>query len=177
VQPSDEDLLVDGSSEAFATFYRRHARDVLRYFARRVGDPEVAADLTAETFAAAVVARARFRPDRGPAAPWLYGIAGHKLADYRRRGKLEDRARQQLGMAHVEVTAEDVVYIEALGNEIAAEILSVLPADQRRAVAARVLADASYDDLARDERITKAAIRRRVGRGPRALRAAIQERQ
>jgi RNA polymerase sigma factor (sigma-70 family) len=170
VERTDEELLSDGGSQAFAIFYRRHSRDVLAYFARRVRDPEAAADLTAETFAAAVVGQSRFRPERGPAPAWLYGIAGHKLADYRRRGCLEDRARRQLGMARVEVSQDDIVYIEALGEEIVAEILSPLPEDQRKAVEAHVIRDASYQDLARSEGLTTSAIRHRVSRGLRTLR-------
>src|SRR6266568_2689953 len=127
MERSDEELLAAGGSHEFALFYRRYAREVLGYFARRVRNAEAAADLTAETFAAAVVAQARFRPERGSAAGWLYGIAGHKLADFQRRGRLEDRARRQLGMVRREVTPEDVVYIEALGQEIVADMLSVLP--------------------------------------------------
>ena len=40
--------------EAFAVFYRRHVEALLAYFARRTRDAELAADLTAETFAAAL---------------------------------------------------------------------------------------------------------------------------
>ena len=52
----DEQLLGSTRREptAFGAFYRRHEDRILRYFLSRVGDPEVAADLTAETFAAAL---------------------------------------------------------------------------------------------------------------------------
>jgi len=175
VERSDEELLAGGGSQEFALFYRHHARDVLAYFARRVRNAEAAADLTAETFAAAVVAQQRFRPERGPAAAWLYGIAAHKLADFQRRGRLEDRARRQLGMVRREVTAEDVVYIEALGEEIVADMLSDLPAEQREAVAAHVIDDASYEDLAASAGVSTSAIRHRVSRGLRALRDRMAE--
>ena len=175
MERSDEQLLVAGGSHDFALFYRRYAEDVVAYFARRVRDAEAAADLTAETFAAAVVARERFRPERGSAAAWLYGIAGHKLADYQRRGRLEDRARQQLGMVRRTVTAEDAVEIEALGQEVVADLLSVLPAEQREAVAGHVLDDAPYEELARSAGVTTSAIRHRVSRGLRALRERLGE--
>ena len=45
----------------FGTFYERHERLVLGDPMRRVGDPELAADFAAETFAAALVAARRFR--------------------------------------------------------------------------------------------------------------------
>jgi hypothetical protein len=56
---SDEELLVAsvGDEEAFAAFYRRHARPLAGFFMRRTGDGELAADLTAETFAAALASR------------------------------------------------------------------------------------------------------------------------
>ena len=175
MERSDEELLADGGSHAFALFYRRHAREVLTYFARRVRDPEAAADLTAETFAAAVMGQARFRPERGPASAWLYGIAAHKLSDFHRRGRLEVRAQRQLGMAHVDVTAEDAIYIEALGRDVIADILSVLPEDQRHAVEAHVIGDESYEDLARREGLSTSAIRHRVSRGLRTLRRSMRE--
>src|SRR5687768_14533136 len=68
VAPTDEELLGSSGREAFGMFYDRHARAVLEYFARRTRDPESAADLTAETFAAAIVARRRFRPGPMPAS-------------------------------------------------------------------------------------------------------------
>jgi DNA-directed RNA polymerase specialized sigma24 family protein len=73
MERTDEELLGVGGSQEFAIFYRRYAADVLGYFQRRVDDAEAAADLTAETFAAAVVAQARFRPELGSASAWLYG--------------------------------------------------------------------------------------------------------
>ena len=70
----DDALLVAAADdpEAFARFYRLHVGGVIAYFRRRVGNAELAADLTAETFAAALAGRRRFAPERGPAAAWLY---------------------------------------------------------------------------------------------------------
>jgi DNA-directed RNA polymerase specialized sigma24 family protein len=94
---SDDDNLLcafaAGDAEAFGTFYRRHLPAVLGFFLRRTGDPELTADLTAEAFAAALLAAERYRPGERPALAWLYGIAAHKLADSRRRGRCS-RSRQ-----------------------------------------------------------------------------------
>jgi len=76
MERSDEQLLAAGGSLEFGLFYRRYAQHVLAYFARRVRDAEAAADLTAETFAAAAVARERFRPERGSAVAWLTASPG-----------------------------------------------------------------------------------------------------
>jgi RNA polymerase sigma-70 factor (ECF subfamily) len=64
---SDEELLASGETEAFGVFYDRHARAVLGYFARRTGDAQAAADLTAETFASAIASQHGYRPTGAPA--------------------------------------------------------------------------------------------------------------
>ncbi len=55
---SDADLLAGARNDpgAVAEFYDRYEDAVIGYFARRVRDPEVAADLTAEVFAAMLAA-------------------------------------------------------------------------------------------------------------------------
>jgi RNA polymerase sigma-70 factor (ECF subfamily) len=95
---SDEELLASGRTEEFGVFYDRHARTVLAYFVRRTGDPQVGADLTAETFASAIAAQGRYRPTGAPALAWLFTIAGRRLADYERRGAVERRMRRRLAM-------------------------------------------------------------------------------
>jgi DNA-directed RNA polymerase specialized sigma24 family protein len=82
----DVALLARGDADSFAEFYRRHARHLAGRLMWATGDAEAAADLTAETFAAALAGRKRYRPDRAAPAIWLYGIAAHKLTDWRRRG-------------------------------------------------------------------------------------------
>ena len=93
-EPRTDEGLLAADPEAFAHFYRRHVRAMLAFFARRTRDAELAADLTAETFAAALDGVHRFDPARGPAVAWLYGIAHRQLADALRRGRVEDRARR-----------------------------------------------------------------------------------
>ena len=72
---TDDDLLTAGGADGFAAFYRRHVDAMLRYHARSTRNAEAAADLTAETFAAALEAKARFRAGGPPARAWLFGIA------------------------------------------------------------------------------------------------------
>jgi RNA polymerase sigma-70 factor (ECF subfamily) len=76
--------------DALEAFYREHIDAVQRFVARRVTSPELAADLTADVFVAAIESADRYRADRGAPAAWLYGIARHVVsAEYRR----ERRAR------------------------------------------------------------------------------------
>ena len=146
---------------------------LLGYFARRVHDPEIAADLTAETFAAALVSRRRFRPAATPAVAWLFGIAQHKLADYRRRGAAEDRMQRRLGMDRVTVGEDDAAMIAMLGRDAAWQLVDELPPDQRDAVRAHVLDDRAYGEIAVASDTSEAVIRKRVSRGLGALRSRM----
>ncbi|MEA2382944.1 MAG: hypothetical protein QOH72_2915 [Solirubrobacteraceae bacterium] len=170
---TDEDLLVSDDPEAFGVFYDRHARALLAYFARRTADPEVAADLTAETFASALVARRRFRPGGPPAAAWLYTIAGRRLADFHRRGRVDERVRRSLAMERRPISDEDAVAIRLLADETATVLLGDLPPEQRAAITARVVDDRDYTELAAALQRSEAAVRQRVSRGLQTLRRRI----
>lgn len=172
---SDEELVAekrfDRSSPAFAEFYERYEAAILAYHRRRVGLPEVAADLTAETFARALAGRARFRPSRGSAAGWLFGIAHNVLADSARRGTVEQKAREKLGMQPIELDDEDLERVNALGgNDRLYAALERLPEEQREAIVARYVQDETYDETADRLLTSSSVVRKRVSRGLTRLR-------
>jgi len=149
---------------------------ILRYYARSTRDPEAAADLTAEAFAAALEAKVRFKPGGPPAGAWLFGIAAKKLADYRRRGYAQDRVCRRLGMERIEPTDTDLRRIEALAGDVELiPMVEELPADQQRAVTARVVDEKGYDDIAEELHISPAGARKRVSRGLASLRGRLME--
>ena len=76
---------------AFTEFYRAHVDEVTRFVARRVADPELAADLTAEVFLAVIEASAQYRGSFGGPRTWLYGIARNVIAAEFRRSSRERR--------------------------------------------------------------------------------------
>lgn len=180
--PSDEDLLVASvrDAEAFGAFYDRHVNAIIGYFMARTRDAEASADLAAETFAAALQGRRRFDPRKGPAAGWLYGIARRKLADALERGRVEDRARRRLGLPRLELddeALERVIVIAGASAHGARAVAALedLPADQREAVEARVLAERDYPEIAARLRTSESVIRKRVSRGLAGLRARMEE--
>ena len=171
---TDEELLSSDEPEAFGMFYDRHVRTLLGFFARRTGDPEVAADLTAETFASAIVARRRFVASGSPAVAWLFTIARRRLADYHRRGRVEAWARRSLAMERRPVSVEDAELIGLLGDDAAGALLAGLPADQRAAVVGHVVDERGYPELASEFHAPEATIRQRVSRGLAALRRNVE---
>ncbi|MGH2883460.1 MAG: RNA polymerase sigma factor [Solirubrobacteraceae bacterium] len=162
-----------GDPEAFAVFYRRHVRGVLAFFRRRVPSAEIALDLTAETFAAALETSSRYERRPEPARSWLYGIAWNKLHEAQRRGCSEDGARRALGMAPITLTDEGVEQIDAIADGAALELLEGLSGDQRDAVRARIVDERAYSEIAAKLRCSPSVVRKQVSRGLRAMRAKM----
>jgi RNA polymerase sigma factor (sigma-70 family) len=171
---SDADLLA-GDPDAFGAFYRRHEKAVLGFFRRRTGSSELAADLTAETFASALAGRGRFDPAMGDGRGWLFGIARHLLARSLDRGRVEDEVRVRLGLVPLVLDDADLARIDALAGDPALAALADLPDDQRLAVAGRVLDAKDYARLADELRCSESVVRKRVSRGLRTLLAALKE--
>ena len=168
--PTDEELLASHETDDFALFYDRHVRTLLGYFQRRTGDPQVAADLAAETFASAIVAQERYVATGAPALAWLYRIAQRRLVDYQRRGAVERKMQRALAMERVTLGGEDADMIRLLADDAALSLLTELPPDQRDAVTAHVLEDADYPTVAAAQHVSEAAVRQRVSRGLGTLR-------
>jgi RNA polymerase sigma factor (sigma-70 family) len=175
---SDEHLLALGDEESFAVFYRRHAAAVLAYMMRRTGRAEMAADLTAETFAAVLEGASRFDPSRGTASQWLYGIAHHLLSRALQRGSVERRARERYGIGRIALDDEAIERIHELATSDVARTrlddeLQALPADQREALHARVVDERDYRDIAQSMSVSESTVRQRVSRALARLRANL----
>ena len=115
------------------------------YFRRRTSSADVAADLTAETFVSALGSVDRYRAGQGPAVAWLLGIARHTLLrSARRGGRVEDRARQRLGMQRLEFDDDALERVDRIGLFGADELLGRLPAHEAAAIRARVWRSCPY---------------------------------
>jgi RNA polymerase sigma-70 factor (ECF subfamily) len=179
-EASDGELLAATRSrpEAFAAFYDRYETAVVGYFMRRTGDPEVAGDLTAEVFAAALGAAHRYRPETPTAAGWLFTIARNTLSKSLRRGRVEARARRRVGIREtVAFTSDELERVEhaASANGWVMELLERLPGEQREAVRARILEERTYPDIAGELETSELVIRKRVSRGLSNLRAELEK--
>jgi RNA polymerase sigma factor (sigma-70 family) len=161
---------------AFSAFYRRHLAMIVGWCVRRTGDPELAADLTAEVFAAVLVSAARYRPTHESAAGWLVGIARNVLGHSVRRGQVDARARARLGVSSLTVEDEDLAVVLEIANRqdgVAGHLLSELPVDERSAVHARVIEEREYGEIARSLGCSEMVVRKRVSRGLARLRAGL----
>jgi hypothetical protein len=110
-QPTRAD---SGATAEFERLYRANVDAVTAYFARRTRDPQVVADLTADTFVAVITGFGSFDSRKGTARAWVFGIARRVYASYcesyrQQQNKLQRLAgRRDLGPDQVEELLERI---------------------------------------------------------------------
>ncbi len=166
-----------------AAFVDAHYQGVFRFLLWVSRDPDLAADLTQETFAAYWASRgggAGARPPEAELRAWLYGIARNrwrKGARARAReaercaGSLDDPAG--LDPAERGPGPESRV-LAALDGERVARAVAELPAELREALVLRVWSEMEYSQVAAVLGISEGLARWRVHRGRLLLRRALE---
>lgn len=167
-----------GDASAFGVLYRRHLPVVLRWCLSETGNRELAADLSAEVFAAALTSAHRYRAGQGSVLAWLLGIARNKLLESRRRGRVVDSARRRLRLEPVLLTDADLERVEeraSLDGDVMARVQQ-LPPLLRDALLGRVVEERPYAQIASELRCSESVVRQRVSRALRTLRSQLEER-
>lgn len=156
----------------FSRLYREQARAVLAYALRRVGDPEAAADVVAETFLVAWRRLDQVPLDDGGRI-WLYAVARRVIANLHR----SERRRTRLGQRLAESLRTELATRPAPAGE-AAEVLRAMGelCDEDR----ELLLLVSWEELSPAQAamvlgISSIAARSRLHRARRRLRALLAE--
>ncbi|MEU5808246.1 RNA polymerase sigma factor [Streptomyces sp. NPDC047718] len=162
--------------EGFGAFYAEHVDDVLRFVTRRVADPHLAADLTADVFLAAMGAAGTYRSGRGAPIAWLFGIARNVVAGHARGRARESGALARLSGRRL-LDAEDVAALEERIDaerafRVLAERHATLSEPLRAALDMVVVDELTPAEAALALGVTQATVRVRLHRARRALRAA-----
>ncbi len=156
-----------GTREAFDVLVDRYHAPLLQYLTRQTVNPELAADLTQESFLAAFRCLDQLA-DHGAFAAWLYGIARNQLRMEWRRGQLRrlvsldwlptllERDTSALRLAYVSQRCEERDDIQ--------RALDGLSQPLREALLLHSLAGFTGEDVARILWISPAAARKRISR-------------
>jgi RNA polymerase sigma factor (sigma-70 family) len=167
-QASDADLIARSVAEPdlFTAVFDRHSAEIARYVYARLG-PDLAEDVTAETFLAAFRCRGRYDGAWSDARPWLYGIAVRQIGKNRRA---EARRLRLLQSALADAPAED------LGDRAAerataaqlrprlASVVAALPRQDRELLLLVAWAELSYAEAATALDTTVSAVKARLHR-------------
>lgn len=174
----------DGDVSAFNQLVLHYQQTVYNVVLRMLGDREVAADVTQDTFIAALRGISSFRPGSSFRA-WLLRIASNQACDYWRR------TRRHLAESLDSLTDEEEPHASSLLNTLVAsdtaanpeaslltaelqglieQGLQTLPLEQRVAVVLCDIQGLSYEEIALTTQATLGTVRSRISRGRIRLR-------
>lgn len=168
-----------GEVEAFGEFYDQTGSDLLSWFRCRTASNEIAAELTAETFAEALRSLHSYDPARGAPVQWLYGIARHMLHRWWRSERVSRDARSALRV-FVDLPSEDDTDLAVFRVDMESrfghlsDALRGLSDPLREAVYARIVLQLSYAEVAEKLDCTPGAARVRVSRGLSQMHSHLQ---
>ncbi|MCX5205604.1 sigma-70 family RNA polymerase sigma factor [Streptomyces sp. NBC_00237] len=170
------DGLARGEEAALAAAYERWGSLVYSLALRALRDPQDAEDATQQVFFAAWRGRAGYDPARGSLGGWLVGITRHAIAD-----GLAARVRRARLTGLVTAHQEDVLRHpqhneseEALTRVLLLEMLSRLPAVQRRLLGLAVWGDLTHSQISRETGLPLGTVKSHIRRGLQALRKIIE---
>ena len=167
--------------ERLDAFCRRHLSLVRLFVARRVSDPHLAADLTADIFVAVLESTHTFRRARGSEQAWVLGIARHVLAaEWSRRGRDRVLARRIDGQLLLDPDSlarlEERLDAERSSRKLY-RALGTLPAHERAILEMVAIDGLSVAEAALELRISSGTARAELHRARRRMRRLMAELQ
>lgn len=160
-------------AESFETLYRRSFSRVYAYVASMLRDRSAAEEVTAQAFERAYRRRSTFRPTRGSAEAWLFGIARHAALDelrrLRKRATLDREPEDPYGQA-----ADDHVEGVIRRETVRAAMAKLEPTD-RDLVALKYHADLSNAEIGEIVGLSESNVGTRLHRVMEKLRRACHD--
>jgi RNA polymerase sigma-70 factor, ECF subfamily len=167
--------LAAGDRSAAEQLVERTYRGVYALLRRLCGDPDLAADLTQETYRKAWDALPGF-DGRSQFSTWLFRIAYTTFLNHLRRPHrlvpLEEK--HEATVPDPAPAADEMVDRGVAGDRLRRAVLS-LPEELRFTVTALFWGDLPVKEVARQEGITAVAIRKRLKRALRMLALTLEE--
>lgn len=163
--------------DALEVFYLDHVEEIQRFVARRVSEPHLAADLTAEIFLAAIDAAGQYRSRRGEPLSWLFGIARNTIHnEFRRAGRERDAVRRVQGRALLDDDdlnrTQERIDAESTSRELF-QAMDELPESEREALELHAIDELSPREVGEALGISPVTARVRLHRARRTLRQSL----
>lgn len=157
----DESRLLQQAKEfdtdALGRIYDFYHPKIYRYVYSRVGDRQIAEDLTGEVFMRMLEALRNKRGWQTSVAAWLYGIAHHLVVDYHRARHKESRLFDEAALAEEEVRGAAVE--ERLVREQLRLAIGDLTPDQQKVLVLKFVEGMSNQEVARILGKTEGAVK------------------
>lgn len=161
--------------ERFAAVFDRYYFQIHGFAAQRLG-PSLADDVAAETFLVAFDRRNRYDVSREDARPWLYGIVANLIARQHRA-----EARWYRALSRTPLAQPDDGYADQVAGRVDAQAhrapliaaLAKIPSSHREVLLLVAWGGLNSEEVAEALGITGAAVRTRLHRARKTLRASL----
>jgi RNA polymerase sigma factor (sigma-70 family) len=153
----------------FHELYSRYAEDVYRFAYWLSGNPEVAKDITSETFVRALTARGEPRMETVKA--YLFAIARNL---YRKQWRRDSRKTSLNETMADQTPTPDQAMVQNEEFERTVEAMKLLPEIDRTVLLLRAEEDLSYQDIAATTGLSIAAVKVKVFRARAKLAALLK---
>lgn len=175
----DPDLLAqakDGDPEAFNELFDLCSQHIFRYILARIGDPQLAEDLTGNVFLKVYEAINRGDSWNWTFTSWLYSIAHNQVVDYQRRQNLRAfypiDEQEWIPSSHPDPYAHS---LDCLDAEALRAAIARLPATQAQVICLRFLEGYGVREVATLLGKSELSIRALQFRAMRELRATMRK--
>ena len=164
-------LAAESQRDALDALYGAYKSRIYTYLLRFLADPELADDVTQETFTKAFQALPKL--ERGTKVlPWLYRVASNCAIDHVRRRK----RFQWLRMSAIESTSAEPHTADTSGEigerEHVQAVLRTLPPENSMALLLHALEGYSYKEIAEIQGVSMTAVRSRIARARAAFKSS-----
>src|SRR3990172_11761430 len=138
-----------GDREAYGRLYERYVLKVFRHIYFLTNDPQLAEDLTAQTFLNALEALPRYEIRGIPFLAWLLRIASNLTINHRKAQKNNGHAQllEAVAAKGTDYSPEQSCEIKLDGERVWAQVRR-LRRDQRQVIVMRFIDGLSYPDIA-----------------------------
>jgi RNA polymerase sigma-70 factor, ECF subfamily len=168
----DDRLLVEAAKKdpsRFAELYELNFTRVYAFIARRVGDRDVAQDLTSDVFHKALASIQSFEWRGVPFAGWLLRIATNMIVDRSKRSGREVSGQDDLPDLGTQPKLEEIDQHARLFR-----LVEQLPPDQRRVIGMRFAEEKSIREIAHELGRSEGAVKQLQFRALQNLRDRME---
>jgi RNA polymerase sigma-70 factor, ECF subfamily len=153
----------------FAELYEINFEPVYAFIARRVGDRDLAEDLTSDVFHKALANLGRFEWRGAPFVTWLFRIAANAIMDRRKR------MSREIPMADGPPVPGKEPDVEAIEHRARLfRLVDQLPADQRRVIFHRFVEQRSIREISQQLGRSEGAVKQLQFRALANLRTGME---
>jgi RNA polymerase sigma-70 factor (ECF subfamily) len=170
--PGDDRLLVEAAKKdpsRFAELYELNFTRVYAFIARRVGDRDVAQDLTSDVFHKALASIQSFEWRGVPFAGWLLRIATNMIVDRSKRSGREVSGQDDLPDPVSQPKLEEIDQ-----HALLFRLVEQLPPDQRRVIGMRFAEEKSIREIAHELGRSEGAVKQLQFRALQNLRDRME---